>query len=234
MVKPNNQAGDLGSGKGLAAEALCLSRSDGKRPPFRLQNLRLRLWPGELTVLQGASGGGKSILLMALARLIPLESGSLSLDGEPATSCPPHEWRARVSMAQAEPVLVEGTITENLLLPWSFRVNRAAAPPDDGVIGEGMARLGLGDISTDTDVQGLSTGQVARVALLRHLLLRPEILLLDEPTANLDPEAARLVWRALEELCRETGCGVLAASHNKGRAKPDQLLRLKGGKLERG
>lgn len=230
MAKPKNHY----QGKGLAAEALCLSLSDGRRPPFRLQNLSLRLRPGEMTVLQGASGGGKSTLLLALARLIPLESGSLSLDGEPAADCPPPVWRARVSLAQAEPVLVEGTIAENLHLPWSFKVNRATPPPDGEAIREGMAKLGLEDISTDAGVQSLSTGQAARVALLRHLLLRPEVLLLDEPTANLDPEAARLVWRALEELCRETGCGVLAAAHHKGRAKPDQLLRMNGGKLERG
>ena len=118
MAKPKNQY----TGRGLAAEALCLSLNDDNRPPFQLQNLSLRLRPGELTVLQGVSGGGKSTLLMALARLIPMESGTLSLDGESAANCPPPEWRARVSLAQAEPVLVEGTIAENLLLPWSFRV----------------------------------------------------------------------------------------------------------------
>lgn len=220
------------NGKALTAEGLGLVLDDGQRPPFALEGLHLRLDAGELVVLQGASGCGKSTLLLALARLIPHSAGGLSLDGIPARSCPAPAWRARVSMAPAEHTLLEGSIMDNLLLPWSFQANRAAQPPDPGQIQAGMDQLGLDGIHTQSDVKSLSTGQAARVALLRHLLLRPDYLLLDEPTANLDPETAKLVWRALEQFRAETGAGVLAATHHKGRAKPDQVLRLNHGKLE--
>ena len=220
------------NGNALIAEGLGLMLDDGQRPPFKIEGLHLRLDAGALVVLQGASGCGKSTLLLALARLVPLAAGGLSLDGIPAQSCPAPAWRARVSLAPAEHTLLEGSIMENLLLPWSFQANRAAQPPAPDIIQEGMARLGLDGIDTQSDVKSLSTGQAARVALLRHLLLRPDYLLLDEPTANLDPETAKLVWRALEQFRAETGAGVLAATHHKGRAKPDRVLRLKHGKLE--
>ena len=222
------------NGRCLSAEGLCLTRQDGDRPPFTLKDISLRLEAGELLILQGPSGCGKSSLLQALARMIPVEAGSLTLDGLPASACPAPAWRMRVSLARSEAGLEDSSIGDNLLLPWSFRAARETPPPGNASLLSGLAGLGLAELPLDAGVGGLSSGQAARVALLRHLLLRPGYLLLDEPTANLDAESAGLVWRALERHRRETGCGILAATHRGDGAAPDRVLRFRQGHLREG
>lgn len=222
------------NGGRLSAERLCLTRREGDRPPFTLQDISLRLEAGELLILQGPSGCGKSSLLQALARMIPVESGNLTLDGLPAAACPAPAWRVRVSLARAESVLEDGSIGDNLLLPWSFRAARGTPPPDAAAMLGGLAGLGLAELPLDAGVGGLSSGQAARVALLRHMLPRPGYLLLDEPTANLDADTAGLVWRALDRHRRETGCGILAATHHADGAAPDRVLRFRQGRLTEG
>ncbi len=218
----------------LTAEALALNLNDGSRPPFALRDLHLQLEAGEMVVLRGVSGCGKSSLLQALARLLPLESGRLRLAGMAAEQMPPPVWRARVSLVHAEPLLVEGSVEDNLLLPWNFRALRHRPPPGAEEQRAALAALGLGEFALEANVRGLSSGQASRVALARNLLLRPSFLLLDEPTANLDADSAQRVWRALEAQRRETGCGILCVAHQRPGMAPDRALRLRGGRLGRG
>lgn len=176
-----------------------------------LRGISLELRAGEVVWLRGPSGSGKSTLLRALARLVPW-SGTLSLGGLPADSVSPRQWRARVGLLASPPVHVGETLAEDLLFPWSLRVRRGLPAPDPEVLLRELEALGLGEIGLDRPTRELSLGQLARVAFLRTILAEPRILLLDEPTANLDPDSgAALGDRAFRFAA--AGRAVLAAGH---------------------
>ncbi len=162
------------------------------------------LQAGECVGLSGPSGEGKSLLLRALADLIPHE-GRVMLDGEDCNHVHPAQWRRRVG----------------LLLPeshwWSDRVG------DHFPVRE-MDRvhaLGFDERVFDWQVSRCSSGEKQRLALLRLLANLPEVLLLDEPTASLDPRSTRRVEALVEDYRREHAAPVLWVSHD-----PAQLARV--------
>ena len=174
---------------------------------------------GACVVIQGPSGAGKSVLLRMLADLDPHEGEAL-LDGAPATSMPPSVWRARVVYQAAEPAWWEAT---------------PAAHFDDGQLEDARARLGqLGlraDI-LDDDLQHLSTGERQRLALLRSLSAQPRVLLLDEPTAALDPDGVARVETLLRAQLAG-GLTILMVSHapEQARRMASRTWRIEAGRL---
>ena len=216
----------------LRAEGISITRRAENRPPLELHHLSLTLGAGEFALLKGPSGVGKTSFLLALARLIPIREGGLSLNGREASAFDLPDWRLRVNLVSAHSTMVEGTVLDNLLLPWQFQVMRERPRPEAGEVSAAMAELGLDGIDPATDGKRLSTGQLARVALLRALLVRPDFLLLDEPTANLDPETTELVWAAIERQALEAGTGVLCVTHRPPALRPSSVLRLEQGRLQ--
>jgi len=135
----------------------------------------LTLYPGECASLGGPSGGGKSLLLRAIADLDP-NTGEVLLDQQPRERYPPTDWRRLVGYLPAD----SGW--------WGERVGEHfRARPD----GQRLARLGLPRDAPDWSVERLSSGERQRLALLRLLENEPAVLLLDEATANLDPDSQR-------------------------------------------
>jgi len=137
----------------------------------------LSVGAGECIAILGASGSGKSLLLRAIVDLDPNE-GTVTLGGRSREGMPADEWRRRVAMVPAE----SGW--------WADRVGEHFAPGDD--TDALLAAVGLTD-ARDWEVSRLSTGERHRLAIARALLLRPDALLLDEPTAALDAEATARV-----------------------------------------
>ena len=179
---------------------------------LRIENLRgIGFGPVDLTLpggmclcLSGPSGAGKSRLLRAIADLDPHE-GQLALDGISSAEVLPTDWRRRVGLLPAE----SGW--------WSERV---ADHFPGNAEGEGFERLGFSaDILAQT-VDHLSSGERQRLALLRLLANRPQALLLDEPTANLDPVNTQRVETLLTEICQR-GVTLLWVSHD-----PNQIARV--------
>lgn len=125
---------------------------------------------GEVLGISGPSGSGKTRLLRALADLDPTP-GEVSLDGAARDSLPAPAWRRRVGLLPAEPRYWAATVAEHF-----------PEPPESAA----FLSLGLDPALRGADPATLSTGEKARVALLRLLARRPEALLLDEPGANLD------------------------------------------------
>ncbi len=168
----------------------------------------------EFFLLKGPSGAGKSTLLRLLCKLDVPRQGEIFYRGTSFKEWNSNLLRIKVSYLQQAPVMLPGTVKENLLLPFKFRQLRNAVLPEDGIIEEWLEYFLLNEISPDHRADKLSVGQKQRLALIRSLLLNPEILLLDEPTASLDPEARRLVEHLLERLNRESGIGIIMVSHN--------------------
>ena len=101
----------------LEVRGLALTRFRDDQPTLDLEGINLTLQPGELSLLQGPSGIGKSSLLMALGRIIPSRSDHLTLDHSAAQTYPPSEWRIRVHYLPAQPEMVAGSVWQNLTLP---------------------------------------------------------------------------------------------------------------------
>ncbi|MGO9412308.1 MAG: thiol reductant ABC exporter subunit CydD [Spirochaetia bacterium] len=186
--------------------------------------------PGAHIALTGASGAGKSTVLNILLRFLRADSGRVLVGGLALELLPRDPWFERVAWLPQKPTLFHGTLRENIGLgrigASSGEVERAARA---ACVDEFLPRLPSGlDTMVGEGGQGLSRGQVQRVALARLFLRRPSLVLLDEPTAHLDPASAELVSAAVQELGR--GKTMIMVTH-RGSAGMDRTLVLEAGKL---
>jgi heme exporter protein A len=203
---------------GPAIELDGLTRAYGDR--VALAEVSLALEPGRTLVVFGPNGAGKSTLLRVLATLLRPTSGIARVLGE---ELPRRAWavRGRVGFLGHEPLLYrELTGRENL----RFQARLHGAPL--ARIDELLERLGLAR-RADEPVRTLSRGTVQRLAVARAVLHDPELLLLDEPRANLDPAAVELVEPLLGGRTR------VVTSHDPagGLAEADLALGLRGGRV---
>jgi putative ABC transport system ATP-binding protein len=158
---------------------------------------------GERVLLTGPSGSGKTTLLRCLVLLEPFE-GEVRLDGAAVGPDRVRELRRRVAWVPQRPVSVAPTVEGNL----AFARALGAKPPDSGsaldAAGQDalLDRLGLAGLDRSRRFDGLSGGEQQRFALVRSLTPGPEVLLLDEPTASLDPESVADVLALVDEWCR--------------------------------
>lgn len=153
---------------------------------------------GDCLCIYGPSGAGKSQLLRAIAELDPSD-GDILLDGVPSPNIPPAQWRTQVGLLPPESCWWYST-------PVAHFHNGVPVPLD---------HIGLSSAILDQPVTRLSSGEKQRLALMRLLANRPRVLLLDEPTANLDPDNTRRVERVITEYRREHHAAVLWVSHDR-------------------
>ena len=183
-----------------------------------LTGVNLDLAPGECVCLGGPSGSGKTRLLRALADLDP-HSGTIRLNGRAQGDFPPSEWRQHVAMLPAESAWWAPTVGEHM----------------HELYAEELVRLGLPDEAPRWPVERLSAGEKQRLALLRLTAGRqPAVLLLDEPTSNLDPASIERVERYLLAIAHERGTGMIWVSHDSTQISrvATRALRIESGRLE--
>lgn len=154
---------------------------------------------GGVLAISGPSGSGKTRLLRALADLDP-HGGSLVWGGSACDALPAPEWRRRVGLLPAEPRFWRPVVREHF-------------PEDRDALAEDFRGLRLDPKVRDADPALLSTGERSRLALLRLLAHAPEVLLLDEPTANLDEANRTLVIERIDRYRNDHGAPVLWVSH---------------------
>ncbi|HHH40261.1 MAG TPA: ABC transporter ATP-binding protein [Sedimenticola sp.] len=159
---------------------------------------------GECVTLAGPSGSGKTLLLRAIADLDP-HRGEAWVDGQACSETPPPEWRRRVALLPAESHW------------WGDRVGEHLPAVDRDL----LSALGFTPECLEWEVSRLSSGERQRLALARMLSLEPEVLLLDEPTANLDQGNGQRVETLIGRYREQQGAAVLWVSHD-----PDQRCRV--------
>jgi len=182
-----------------------------------LKPATLSLSAGECITVQGPSGAGKTLLLRAIADLDPNE-GLVCLDGRDRSTIPGPEWRRLVGYVPAEPGWWADTVGGHFS-EWTA----ALALVRD---------LGFPEEAKAWPITRLSTGERLRLALIRALMVRPKVLLLDEPTAALDPASVAAV-ESLIAARIQAGLAVLWVTHDAEQAKriAHRLLVVKGGQV---
>lgn len=205
----------------LVADGLERVHHDGRGPAVTaVAGVSLELRPGELVVLAGPSGSGKTTLLGLLTGLEAPDAGDVRGSAAGARS-----WQVQGLLPQALGLLEELTLEENVALPL-----RLAHRTDAGRVGDLLDRLGLGAARRRLPRQ-TSLGEQQRAAVARALVLRPPLLVLDEPTAHQDAGSRALVIDALARAAFE-GAAVLVASHDPDvRAVAHRRLTMAGGVL---
>ncbi|RME50400.1 MAG: phosphate ABC transporter ATP-binding protein [Caldilineae bacterium] len=174
---------------------------------------RLDIFAGEILALVGPSGAGKSTLLRLLNFLESPDEGqivfedSFTLNGKP----PPLPVRRRVTTVFQQPLLLNRSVAANVAYGLAVRGERGRAAAE--AVSAALAAVGLQHLA-DAPARRLSGGEAQRVALARALVIRPHVLLLDEPTANLDPYNVKLIEAIVRQTNAEHGTTVVLVTHN--------------------
>jgi putative ABC transport system ATP-binding protein len=216
----------------LAARGIGKTVKSGDRDLVILRDIDFAVMPGEALAIVGASGSGKSTLLALLAGLDTPTAGSVLLDGADLFALDEDaraELRGRSVgfVFQSFQLLPSLTALENVMLPLEL-AGRADA---EAAAREILARVGLAE-RLQHYPKHLSGGEQQRVALARAFVVRPKLLLADEPTGSLDAESGEAVIALLFELNREAGTTLVLVTHDEQLARRCQrALRLAAGRI---
>lgn len=187
-------------------------------PVAALQGIDLRIAAGERVALIGANGSGKSTLLRVLHGLLAPSAGTVLRDGA-----------MRQAMVFQRPFALRASAVTNVALGLWLRGTRWKQARELAL--EALGRVGLAQVAM-RNARTLSGGQLQRLALARAWSLQPHVLLLDEPTASLDPHAKREVEQLMTAFA-DTGMTLVFASHNLGQVKrlATRVVYLEQGRL---
>jgi|GEM_PF-1370094 len=208
----------------IALDAVSLTFRDADRPI--LTDIALTIERGDRIEISGPSGGGKSTLILLLCGLIQPTSGSVRVDGEKADLLN-RMRRSRVALVSQEPFVFAASLLDNLAFP--HPANAFDRAHGDRILAELGMKASLADDSAET-VQRLSGGERQRLAIARAICGRPDLLILDEATSQLDPDTERRVCACIQRECPQAT--IVMVAH---RPLPDLLgarrYRLDAGRL---
>ena len=216
----------------LAAKGIGKTVKSGDADLAILRDIDLAVTPGEALAVVGASGSGKSTLLALLAGLDTPSTGTVMLDGVDLFSLD-EDQRAQLRgrllgfVFQSFQLLPALTALENVMLPLEL----AYAEDAETRAREMLVRVGLGE-RLQHYPKHLSGGEQQRVALARAFVVRPKLLLADEPTGSLDAQSGAQIIELLFELNRERGTTLVLVTHDEALAsRCTRIVRLVGGRI---
>lgn len=188
-----------------------------------LRGVDLRVPRGATVAIVGATGSGKSTVIKLLTRLYERDAGTIRLDGVDIRDLPLSELRRRITVVSQDVLLFAGTLAENIALGQSYE----RAPLDQAIRRVGLDRALVrrgADVTTKVTERGsnFSAGERQLVAFARALVRDPEVLILDEATAHVDPEAEGLIERGVAELMR--GRTTLVIAHRLSTIRNADLI----------
>jgi tungstate transport system ATP-binding protein len=215
------------------------------KPIFSLQNVKLdrgnafTLWieyldvmAGGLYALTGPNGAGKSTLLRILSMLTLPETGDLHFAGRPIRGkiSELKKLRRQITLVEQTPYLFDDSVFQNLA--FGLRLRGIRSDEQSSRINQALEDVGLSGFE-GRKAQELSGGEARRIALARALALKPKVLLLDEPTANVD-EASVSVFETLLSTLPQRGMSIIFSTHDS--SQPERLgaevIRMREGRLE--
>ena len=210
------------AGAAIRLDQLSVAGRDGMSPYL----LSAHIAPGRVIVLAGDNGAGKSTALQAIAALVAPTAGRVSIDGVDVRDLDRPAWWRQLSWLAQRPVLIPGTVAENLALFGALTdLDAACGAADFDEVLAGLPR-GL-DTVLGRGGTGLSLGQRQRLGLARALGSSAPVLLLDEPTAHLDESTEAIVLRAITARAA-TGATVVVVAHRESVvAIADEVIRVK-------
>ena len=171
-------------------ETRALTRMDERRQVQLLRPTDFTLRGADRVSITGSSGSGKSVFLRALALLDAPSSGQILWHNQPIANAQIPTYRSRVCYLAQRPALLEGTVEDNLRFPYTLKTLQHLSF-DVGVVTTLLAHAGKQPDFLSKNAGDLSGGESQIVSLIRALQLDPQVLLLDEPTAALDPASSR-------------------------------------------
>lgn len=207
-----------------------------------LEEINLEILQPQVVMIIGSSGAGKSTLIRCINRLIEPTTGSVKLNDMEITTLGKNglrKARRRMGMIFQEYNLVDRlTVMENVLsgrlgyVSFWQAYRRKYSPEDISAAYELLDRVGLTD-NCNSRADALSGGQRQRVGIARALMQRPDLLLVDEPTASLDPKTSRQIMRLIVELASERGTPAMINIHDVALARSfaDRIIGLAGGRV---
>jgi len=216
----------------LEAKNLNKTYTVDHRPIMVLNDISLRVAPGEFVVIAGSSGSGKTTLLTLLSGLDHPSSGRVFIDAHDITGASEDELaplRNRMIgfVFQSFHLVPSMTAVENIMFPAEL----LGRPDAEEKARQLLWRVGLQDRADNLPSQ-LSGGEKQRVSLCRAMINDPKLLFADEPTGNLDSQNGRLVLAQLLEMKAEQGATLILVTHNPEiAAAADRVLTLKDGRL---
>ena len=184
--------------------------------------------PARIALL-GKSGQGKSTLLRILAKLDSVDSGEIYFKGQLMNEVDSRMWRMNVCYVAQQATMLPGTIKDNLVI--SSKIHNR--PFEEDFARQLLEEVGLNHLDWEKHAGDLSGGEKQRIALVRSLLLRPKILLLDEITASLDQQSKELVEKLLIKLHRNEEITYIWVTHDIEQAKniSERIWYMEDGKL---
>ncbi len=188
---------------------------DGK---VLIKNFNLTVGSGEIVGLLGPSGYGKTTLLRTISGLIDPLGGQVLLNGlEPENRDMP-AFRRKVLYVNQLPVMLNMTVRDNIVHPFNYGTTTADLPKEAELCSL-CDRLMLDRDILNQNAKQLSVGQMQRVSLIRAILVRPVVMLLDEPTGSLDEHTAHAVESLICDEVSSSGMAVLFVTHDKALAR---------------